>query len=134
MSVTIHDLAAKVRELAEQNPNYVAPGAGNYLMDAEGNILTDQSCIVGRALHELGFDLRAIRRYEPAYTAAKVYKLIPANPDQKVYDDLFWLGAIQSEQDCHVPWYRAAKNADAWLANDGEAPKYWFDIHESYES
>lgn len=114
--IRLADIAAKVRELAAENPEhvYVFPSGTacyNVWEDEDGELVG--SCIVGKALVALGIDPELfIERDVQATSVHNTLRAFEADIDWVYGPDAEWLQNVQAFQDQQLPWGKAIEEAD----------------------
>jgi ribosomal protein L7/L12 len=110
---SIEAIIAKVRELAEEEPDHVYQRVDNQCLyvhkSGEGDYIPDSGCIIGQAAVRAGFTYDEVdHQNTSAWSLVGGDHLNLGGSDEQVR----WLGAVQSEQDCGTPWSRAVMLAD----------------------
>lgn len=109
--ITKADVVAKVRELAEDSPDYIYQAVygfcKNYHIDEDGNPIEGSGCIVGQALHEVGFSYAEIPQ---TANALKALNYLGLTSEGSREDN--WLETVQSYQDNGYRWGAAVEAAD----------------------
>lgn len=110
----VKQVISEIRKIARRNPEIVysrdifSPGDGfcRYVIDGKG------SCIVGRALVNLGTSPQRLHEFE-GMTAADV--LIHLRVSQDHSDQSEWVNRVQFHQDHSVSWKNAVEKADRYV-------------------
>jgi hypothetical protein len=110
--VTVLQVQAEVRKLAQEQPDFVYKRPEYsafclYVHETSDGIKTP-GCIVGHALHRLGFSLDEL---EIGGTASEALERLSVNGWDK--DVVTWITRVQGEQDMATPWGRAVALVDA---------------------
>lgn len=107
MTITAKDIENEVREIAAAHPDYIYDDFDEeqrcrYINNGKG------SCIVGKALVNLGINPEEIIRLEGSPANLAVSELVDPGEEASLY----WLDYVQSEQDNEIPWGEAVLIAD----------------------
>ncbi len=109
VEVDLEALAAEVRKVAAENPDYVYPENNCVYFDREGQ----PSCIVGHGLYRLGVTADDLEVEDDSdlvrvENAENVWGLFRGLSSQS----LDWMAEVQWNQDVHIPWGEAVRRAD----------------------
>jgi hypothetical protein len=104
MTITTGDVVAKVKELAEREPNRVLP---RWYVQRDDNGLVGPGCIIGTALHELGASLDDLAACE-SWTVEVVLRRLGIRGSVGAGG---WLSEVQRATDSAVEWKRAVAEA-----------------------
>ena len=125
MSITIHDVVNKVKELARKNPRRVytprgvtpkdmaCVGGCAYNLTRNPKTHRKDRCIIGQALFELGVPDETLKKYtknvdfDILTDAGVLFDKSPSFNDSAIH----FLQSIQTQQDQCTPWGRAVKGA-----------------------
>lgn len=110
----IKEVISEIRKIARLNPEIVYsrdifnPGDDpcQYIVDGKG------SCIVGRALVNLGIAPERLDEFEGMKVSDVLYSLLV---DTDHSDQTEWVDRVQFHQDASVPWGIAVEKADRYI-------------------
>ena len=110
--VTVLQVQAEIRKLAQEQPDFVykRPESSSfclYVHEASDGSKTP-GCIVGHALHRLGFSFDEL---EIGGTAGEALHRLGISDWDK--DTVVWITRVQGEQDTGIPWGQAVARTDA---------------------
>lgn len=122
--ISLEDLVQEVREIAENNPDFVyfedktpnpyGPGRCYYTKDSR------PSCIIGRALFNLGISIETLRSMD-VDDNDNLFGTGISNffrPETKLDSDrMHWLSHVQVEQDAEIPWGRCVETGNKQFPN-----------------
>ncbi len=105
------DLIAGARRLAELYPNAVYDSkACRYDQGEVTNGPPVEGCILGQAMREVSHDF--YMKHCECVNGIRFNRFLAVIDRTDDGNEIEWLGHVQDEQDCKVPWGEAVKSAD----------------------